>query len=367
MAAFDQLPQAASDDSSDVQESVWQELEEKQLLGPKTRWWVQHFCSARPGSLWALATLALCIYAVVRPNEDMSNVLGRKVIRVAAAMGGLATASAMFASSGTASFLQSEAFRELLSYEQGDDSPSDWRSHRFDTVARLHLLRRLCTNGILVGLPLSPAFLSDPIYVLAWLLLLGFVVFYLPGLSIVRVLVSRLSRSLVEQMMNNIEAGPESWKGTGQFWQVMTQKHQQMDRMLERAWALAMWFFLPSLANNVIFGVIGLVVCLSAVITSQNALVAFTGLFVICLNVFNFAERLKDMANITQMCMSTTADTRSILTLAIAKSGPSPCSEAGLKTAGYSSCAKERSDHSRFLTYLMANRAGGEEWQERPQ
>ena len=28
MAAFDQLPQAASDDSSDVQESVWQELEE---------------------------------------------------------------------------------------------------------------------------------------------------------------------------------------------------------------------------------------------------------------------------------------------------------------------------------------------------
>ena len=70
--------------------------------------------------------------------------------------------------------------------------------------------------------------------------------------------------------------------------------------MLERAWALAMWFFLPSLANNVIFGVIGLVVCLSAVITSQNALVAFTGLFVICLNVFNFAERLKDMANITQ-------------------------------------------------------------------
>lgn len=162
-----------------------------------SRWWVQHFCSARPGSLWALATLALCIYAVVRPNEDMSNVLGRtpvwkflfghhwmesseiyceethvqtqamnahsisfqfvlfgmcfeiphcsgrangflyhgvhrvtpfmwnspprrrcrKVIRVAAAMGGLATASAMFASSGTASFLQSEAFRELLSYE----------------------------------------------------------------------------------------------------------------------------------------------------------------------------------------------------------------------------------------------------------
>lgn len=59
-----------------------------------------------------------------------------------------------------------------------------------------------------------------------------------------------------------------------------------------------------------------------------------------------------------RMCMSTTADTRSILTLAIAKSGPSPCSEAGLKTAGYSSCAKERSDHSRFLTYLMANRAG---------
>ena len=61
-------------------------------------------------------------------------------------------------------------------------------------------------------------------------LLLGFVVFYIPGYSIPRALVLHLSRSLVEQMMNDIEAGPESWKGTGQFWQVMTQKHQQMDR-----------------------------------------------------------------------------------------------------------------------------------------
>ena len=61
-----------------------------------------------------------------------------------------------------------------------------------------------------------------------------------------------------------------------------------------------------------------------------------------------------------RMCMSTTADTRSILTLAIAKSGPSPCSEAALKSAGYASRAEERADQSRFLTYLMVNRAGVE-------
>eukprot|EP00913_Durusdinium_trenchii_P023103 g21689.t1 len=161
-------------------------------------------------------------------------------------------------------------------------------------------------------------------------------------------------------MMNDIEAGPESWKGTGQFWQVMTQKHQQMDRLLETAWTLAMWFVLPYLANNVIVGLIGLVACLSAVVTSQNAFVAFTGFFLICANVFSFAQRLSEMAGVTKMCMSTRADTRSILSYAIGKSGPSPCTEAGLQRAGYSSIAKERSDHARFLTYLMANRAGVE-------
>ncbi|CAK9044792.1 unnamed protein product [Durusdinium trenchii] len=335
---------------------VWQELEEKRLLGPKTRWWLQHFCFARPGSLWALATLAVCIYCTLHPNEGIANVMGRKVTCVVAGMFSLATVSAMCAARGASSLLQSDAFRELLQYEQGGTS----LDHRFDTESIMQLFRRLVTHGLLLGLPLSPAFSSDPIYLLAWLLLLGFVVFYIPGYSIPRALVLHLSRSLVEQMMNDIEAGPESWKGTGQFWQVMTQKHQQMDRLLETAWTLAMWFVLPYLANNVIVGLIGLVACLSAVVTSQNAFVAFTGFFLICANVFSFAQRLSEMAGVTKMCMSTRADTRSILSYAIGKSGPSPCTEAGLQRAGYSSIAKERSDHARFLTYLMANRAGVE-------
>lgn len=61
-----------------------------------------------------------------------------------------------------------------------------------------------------------------------------------------------------------------------------------------------MWFVLPYLANNVIVGLIGLVACLSAVVTSQNAFVAFTGFFLICANVFSFAQRLSEMAGVTK-------------------------------------------------------------------
>lgn len=58
---------------------------------------------------------------------------------------------------------------------------------------------------------------------------------------------------------------------------------------------------LPRLAALLIFGLTGLVACLSAVVTSQNGLIAFAGLLLICVIVLSIAERLMEMASITQL------------------------------------------------------------------
>ena len=37
---------------------------------------------------------------------------------------------------------------------------------------------------------------------------------------------------MVEDLMKDIRDGIEVYKGSGQFWQAMTEKHKQMDRTL---------------------------------------------------------------------------------------------------------------------------------------
>ncbi|CAK9044796.1 unnamed protein product [Durusdinium trenchii] len=362
--AYDSLATAReltwSEDS--VSESVWQELEQKELLGPKTRRWYQHVLFGYVGWLWALATLCVCIYAFVHPHVGIAALLGPKGARAAPAMAFLATVCAISGTSAAASLLQSEVFGELLERYQRGGVPQDWQAHRFDCQCEsmMHLAKKLLGYGILLGIPLSPAFSSDAIYLLAWLLLVVLIAFYFPGYHDILTVVVKLCRNLVEQIMKEIRDGPELWTGKGQFWQEMTEKHQRMDGILEDTWALAAWVVLPRLAALLIFGLTGLVACLSAVVTSQNGLIAFAGLLLICVIVLSIAERLMEMASITQMCMTPKSKTPGIRSYAIAKSGPSPCSESGLKNAGYSNFGEERADHARFLTYLTINRTGVE-------
>ncbi|CAK9045295.1 unnamed protein product [Durusdinium trenchii] len=356
--AYDPLPQAESGVLDEL--SVWQELEEKELLGPSTRRWLQHFCFSCWGWLWAVCTLAVCGYSMLRPNEGLAALMGQKATCLAAAMSGIATMCTMISTSGALSLLTSEVFRKLLNrHKQAAFAFQKNDQFECELVPMLYLARKLLVFALLMGIPLSRAF-SDALYFLAWLLLIGLMMFYYPGAIIIRRVVGDLSRSLVEDLMKDIRDGIEVYKGSGQFWQAMTEKHKQMDRMLEQTWALAKWMIVPHMIAMLMIAIIGLVACLSAVVTSQNGLTACCGLCSICLMVVLMSSRLWELASITQMCMSTTTETSSILSHAIAKSGTSPCSQTSLKTAGYSSFAEERADHSRFLTYLMVNRTGVE-------
>eukprot|EP00439_Symbiodinium_sp_Y106_P082928 s74_g22.t1 len=60
------------------------------------------------------------------------------------------------------------------------------------------------------------------------------------------------------------------------------------------------------------------------------------------------------------MCMSTASTSQSIVSLAIARSGPSPYSPSEIKNAGYGGVDDERADHARFLAYLKINQCGVE-------
>lgn len=71
--------------------------------------------------------------------------------------------------------------------------------------------------------------------------------------------------------------------------------------MLEQTWALAKWMIVPHMIAMLMIAIIGLVACLSAVVTSQNGLTACCGLCSICLMVVLMSSRLWELASITQL------------------------------------------------------------------
>ena len=104
----------------------------------------------------------------------------------------------------------------------------------------------------------------------------------------------------------------------------------------------------------------GLVACLSAAVNSTNGTMALASLLGIVTPLHSFATRLQELASITRMCMSTASTSQSIVSLAIARSGPSPYSPSEIKNAGYGGVDDERADHARFLAYLKINQCGVE-------
>ncbi|CAK9062223.1 Ankyrin-2 [Durusdinium trenchii] len=73
------------------------------------------------------------------------------------------------------------------------------------------------------------------------------------------------SRSLVEDLMKDIRDGIEVYKGFRAIPSL---------GMLEQTWALAKWMIVPHMIAMLMIAIIGLVACLSAVVTSQNGLTA---------------------------------------------------------------------------------------------
>ncbi|CAK9054831.1 Ankyrin-2 [Durusdinium trenchii] len=371
-----------SEQDSDVDDklvSIWQRLERNGLLGPGTRRWFQHFCFALPGRLCAFATISACIYCLVRPNEQIVALLGKKAFNLAGAMCAIATLCGISSAYGATHILHDTSFRKLVTRVKSSQAPaftadddqfnekdSDWRGRRFDFdwLPMLNLIARLLGYALLIGIPLCPAFESDPMYLLAWLLAVVFLVFFCPGCFYIQTLVVKLSHHHVKGLIEDIEHAAKR-KAPGkpaQFWQEMTEKHKKMDRTLETIWDLAMWMVLPHFISSVAFGTIGLVACLTGLATRSDSL-ALAGLPILLIMLFEVTNRLDEMASITKMCMSTATKTpmTSILASAIAASGKSPWkNDAGCKSVGYNDLADERADHARFLQYLRTNRAGVE-------
>ncbi|CAK8985717.1 unnamed protein product [Durusdinium trenchii] len=367
-------------DVDDKLVSIWQRLERNGLLGPGTRRWFQHFCFALPGRLCAFATISACIYCLVRPNEQIVALLGKKAFNLAGAMCAIATLCGISSAYGATHILHDTSFRKLVTRVKSSQAPaftadddqfnekdSDWRGRRFDFdwLPMLNLIARLLGYALLIGIPLCPAFESDPMYLLAWLLAVVFLVFFCPGCFYIQTLVVKLSHHHVKGLIEDIEHAAKR-KAPGkpaQFWQEMTEKHKKMDRTLETIWDLAMWMVLPHFISSVAFGTIGLVACLTGLATRSDSL-ALAGLPILLIMLFEVTNRLDEMASITKMCMSTATKTpmTSILASAIAASGKSPWkNDAGCKSVGYNDLADERADHARFFAVLenQSCRGGG--------
>eukprot|EP00913_Durusdinium_trenchii_P031922 g29897.t2 len=324
-------------------------------------------------------TSGACIYCLVRPNEQIVALLGKKAFNLAGAMCAIATLCGISSAYGATHILHDTSFRKLVTRVKSSQAPaftadddqfnekdSDWRGRRFDFdwLPMLNLIARLLGYALLIGIPLCPAFESDPMYLLAWLLAVVFLVFFCPGCFYIQTLVVKLSHHHVKGLIEDIEHAAKR-KAPGkpaQFWQEMTEKHKKMDRTLETIWDLAMWMVLPHFISSVAFGTIGLVACLTGLATRSDSL-ALAGLPILLIMLFEVTNRLDEMASITKMCMSTATKTpmTSILASAIAASGKSPWkNDAGCKSVGYNDLADERADHARFLQYLRTNRAGVE-------
>ena len=348
--------------------SVWDEMERKQLLGSTTSGCLQCFSFGLAGWLWALVTLFFCAYGGVCPNVGLVDVYGAKATRMLALLLGLATACSISATRAAKTLLESEEFEQLLrnykvqSANMEGISQRDVHSHRFECQAQSVLLvvKDALLYGLLFGISLRPAFASDKTYVVGWLLLLGWITLYSVGYENVLWQVQRLSKCLVQELMDDINGGPGKWKGTGKFWQDMTKKHYRMDLKIESAWMRATWVAVPDVVHVVLSLMIGLVACLSAAVNSTSGVMALVCLFGIGFEVWGFARSLLETASITHMCMSTAATSKSIMSLAIAQSGPSPYSHIDISKGGYDSVDDEREDHARFLTYLKANQCGVE-------
>ena len=348
--------------------SVWDEMEEKQLLGTTTRRCFQYFSFAPTGLLWALATLLFCAYGAVCPNVGLVHVYGAKATRMVAVLLGLATICSMSATGAAKTLLESEEFRQLLRHyetptsEKESTSQRDVHDFRFECQIQsvLLVIKDVLVYGLLFGISLRPAFAFDTSYFIGWLWLVGWMAVYSPGYKHVFRQVKKLSRCLVQELMEDMNDGPGKWQGTGKFWQDMTKKHYRMDLKIESAWMRSTWVAVPDVAHMVLFMMIGLVACLSAAVNSTSVVVALASLLGIGFEVRGFARRLQEMASITRMCMSTAATSESIMSLAIAQSGPSPYSPTDIKKGGYDRVDDEREDHARFLTYLKANQCGVE-------
>ncbi|CAE7852144.1 ANKRD17 [Symbiodinium microadriaticum] len=347
--------------------SVWDEMEEKQLLGATTRRCFQHFSFAPTGLLWALATLLFCAYGAVCPNVGLVHVYGAKATRMIAVLLGLATMCSMSATSAAKTLLESEDFRQLLRHYETQTAEKESTSQRdvYDFLFEcqiqsvLFVIKDVLVYGLLSGISFRPAFASDTSYFMGWLWFVGWMVVYSPGYKHVFRQVRKLSSCLVQELMEDMNDGPGKWQGTGKFWQGITKKHHRMDLKIESAWMHATWVAVPYAAQVVLFMMIGLVACLSAAVNSTSFLTALASLLVLA-EVLGLARRLQEMASITRMCMSRAATSKSIMSLAIAQSGPSPYSPADIEKGGYDRFDDEREDHARFLTYLKANQCGVE-------
>ncbi|CAE7782752.1 Ank2, partial [Symbiodinium sp. CCMP2456] len=334
--------------------SLWDEMERKQLLGPTARKCFQCFSFGLAGWLWALVTCVFCIYGAVLPNAGLVDIYGEKATRMVSLMLGLSTLCSMKATRAAAILLESDEFGQLLTNYETRTAVEDSRE-------REEIINCLIFD-LVTGILLCPSFGSDKSYFAGWLALLGWMTVYSRGYKHVLRQVNRLSRCLVQRFMDDMHAGPREWKGTGKFWQDTTKKHYDMDLKIERAWTLASWVFAPDVASLALFAMMAWVACLSAAVNSTNCVLALASLLGVLPPLYSFGRKLQDIANITNMCMSTASTSKggSIMSLAIAQSGHSPYSQGEIQKGGYDSVDDERTDHTRFLAYLKINKCGVE-------
>ena len=110
----------------------------------------------------------------------------RKAFNLAGAMCAIATLCGISSAYGATHILHDTSFRKLVTRVKSSQAPaftadddqfnekdSDWRGRRFDFdwLPMLNLIARLLGYALLIGIPLCPAFESDPMYLLAWLYL----------------------------------------------------------------------------------------------------------------------------------------------------------------------------------------------------
>ncbi|CAE7662906.1 TIM [Symbiodinium sp. CCMP2592] len=277
--------------------TVWDEMERKQLLGSTARRCFECFSFGRVGWLWALVTFAFCIYGAVCPNVDLVGIYGEKAARMVALMLGLSTLCSMNATKEAARLLESKEFGQLLSNYETRTAQEDGHHVRQGIICIVF--------GLVTGILLWPAIGSDKSYLAVWLALLDWMTIYSLGYKHVLVSVKKLSKCLVQKLVDDMHDGPQGWKGTGKFWQDMTEKHKDMDRKLESAWTLASWVFAPEVASLGLFAMMALVACLSSAVNSTNGLLALASLLGVVPPLYSFGTKLQEMANITNMCMST--------------------------------------------------------------
>ena len=233
---------------------VWDEMERKHLLGSSTRRCFQFFSFGLAGWLWALATLLYCIYGAAFPNVGLVEIYGEKATRMIALMLGLATLCSMSATKAATILLESHEFGQLLTeYEkcttEKDSAQRDVHDYRYDYECQVQsillVVKDAFVYGLVIGILLCPAFASDKSYFAGWLALLGWMTVYTFGCKHVFRQVKKLSKCLVQELMDDITGGPAEWTGTGKFWQDMTKKHYCMDLKIASAAGFLYLTWLP--------------------------------------------------------------------------------------------------------------------------